>query len=1396
MIEKIMLAISLLFTGGTPINNKEPINNQNYEVQSSEKGVTNKIKSTSNIILKTHWKEDYSANGYESFNSVIETKNGGFVCVGESTVLDNVSLGDAVIVKYSKDGSILWETNLLGDDTDYYTNVAEDDNGNLYAIGKTFSSNVGFINKNNDPNAIIVKYTSSGAQDWIIDYNDGGRQINFDDIVVSGNNLFIVGNKMYNGSRTSFIQICNKDDGLIQKLVHLEDINFNTNIKSIIKLADDSFLLLGNSIKKDSLKEYPLAIKVKSDGSKMWSYDLSINSNINKEGGFNSAVELSDSTILLGGYTQDDTRKSSLIVKLNKDGSVLWEKEEYKNYSEECKFVSVNKYNEIITTCEKTPLGNIYLSSDLEIPLKRYDLDGNLLESYLLNNSKNIEHVKSILTSDNKIVVVGKSYNTELDISKCNTRSVIDECLDSNSYIAVVEMFDTCTINQLPEISILDEVVKINKGDYYNVMDGVSATDEGKNITDQVVATPDTIDTSIKGTHTITYTVSDSCGETTETRIINVIDPCDTNNLPVINIKEKVVTINKGDSYNVMTGVTATDEGRDVTGQVIATPDTINTSVKGNHTITYRVSDVCGETVETRTIKVIDTCDTNNLPVININEKVVTINKGETYDVMTGITATDEGKNIIDQVVATPDTIDTSVKGNHTITYRVSDECGETVETRTINVIDPCDTNNLPIINIDKKVVTINKGEPYNVMDGVSATDEGFIITSAVVATPDAIDTSVKGTHTITYTVNDNCGKTIETRTINVIDPCDTNNLPVINIDEKVVTINKGGTYDVMTGVTATDEGKNIIDQVVATPDTIDTSSKGVYTITYEVSDECGKTTETRRINVIDSCDTNDLPVISINEKVVTINKGELYSVMNGVTATDEGKDITDQVVATPDVINTSVKGTHTITYTVSDECGETTETRTINIIDPCDTNNLPVININEKVVTINKGDMYNVMTGVTATDEGNNVTDQIVATPDTIDTSIKGNHTITYTVSDACGETTETRTINVIDPCDTNNLPVININEKVITINKGETYNVMDGVSATDEGKDITDQVVATPNVIDTSVKGTHTITYTVNDECGETIETRTINIIDPCDINGEAIIYVNSEYVVLESGEEFNLMEGVRAEYNGQDITNSISVTPDVIDTSKEGLIEVVYNVITECGEVTKKIKVVVSKNPCEINEAPVIDTSNLVLNIELGKEFNPLNGVIATDKENGDITDRITIVKNNVDTNQKGEYEVIYSVIDDCGVAVEKAVIINVVLNPCATNIIPEIIVSDKEILLGKKFNPLDGVVAKDGDVDITESIKIKENTVDENKIGEYTVTYIVSDECEAVEKTIKVNVKEIPEVKGEEDEIVEDNNVTVVKPQTGDSTILPYIVLSIMSTVSIVLLHKKK
>lgn len=56
----------------------------------------------------------------------------------------------------------------------------------------------------------------------------------------------------------------------------------------------------------------------------------------------------------------------------------------------------------------------------------------------------------------------------------------------------------------------------------------------------------------------------------------------------------------------------------------------------------------------------------------------------------------------------------------------------------------------------------------------------------------------------------------------------------------------------------------------------------------------------------------------------------------------------------------------------------------------------------------------------------------------------------------------------------------------------------------------------------------------------------------------------------------------------------------------------------------------------------------------NIEILKnsKFNPLDGVKATDGSGNDITKNIKILKNNVNTDKVGEYEVIYSITNDKG------------------------------------------------------------------------------------------------------------------------------------------------
>ena len=77
--------------------------------------------------------------------------------------------------------------------------------------------------------------------------------------------------------------------------------------------------------------------------------------------------------------------------------------------------------------------------------------------------------------------------------------------------------------------------------------------------------------------------------------------------------------------------------------------------------------------------------------------------------------------------------------------------------------------------------------------------------------------------------------------------------------------------------------------------------------------------------------------------------------------------------------------------------------------------------------------------------------------------------------------------------------------------------------------------------------------------------------------------------------------------------------------------------------------------------INMKPVINASDKV--VVIGNEFNPMDGVEAIDNEDGNITSKITIISNNVNTNVLGTYEVVYSVTDSFDETVTKKITVKV-------------------------------------------------------------------------------------------------------------------------------------
>lgn len=82
---------------------------------------------------------------------------------------------------------------------------------------------------------------------------------------------------------------------------------------------------------------------------------------------------------------------------------------------------------------------------------------------------------------------------------------------------------------------------------------------------------------------------------------------------------------------------------------------------------------------------------------------------------------------------------------------------------------------------------------------------------------------------------------------------------------------------------------------------------------------------------------------------------------------------------------------------------------------------------------------------------------------------------------------------------------------------------------------------------------------------------------------------------------------------------------------------------------------------RNWVPMNAAPVIRATDKT--IEVGDEFDPRADVTAEDEEDGDITNKIEILKNTVDPSKPGVYEVTYKVTDSKGASCTKTIKVTV-------------------------------------------------------------------------------------------------------------------------------------
>ena len=286
------------------------------------------------------WMKNFGGSNMDCVYDIIETSDKGIIVVGESssTDLDLIPLSsrDAIMIKYNKEGELLWVKNFGGAGIDCFNAIAEGRNGELIIVGYSTSSDLDFINKGGY-DSIILKYTKDGELEWV--KNFGGSSVDyFNDVIVTSSNEYIVAGE--SSSKNAPFENKGGCDGVITKynkngeLIWVNSFGGSLNdfFNSVVETLDDKLIVVGQMSSSDSGlinngSADVVIIQYNQDGQQEWikSFGGTGNEDCDK------ILQDKDGGFIIVGYTNSTDERfinkgsyDMVLVKYDKDGTHQW----------------------------------------------------------------------------------------------------------------------------------------------------------------------------------------------------------------------------------------------------------------------------------------------------------------------------------------------------------------------------------------------------------------------------------------------------------------------------------------------------------------------------------------------------------------------------------------------------------------------------------------------------------------------------------------------------------------------------------------------------------------------------------------------------------------------------------------------------------------------------------------------------------------------------------------------------------------------------------------------------------------------------------------------------------------------------------------------------------------
>jgi hypothetical protein len=646
----------------------------------------------------------------------------------------------------------------------------------------------------------------------------------------------------------------------------------------------------------------------------------------------------------------------------------------------------------------------------------------------------------------------------------------------------------TVTDNTAPIITLTgDDPQVIEVGTAYVELGATADDIHDGDVSGDIDIDATAVDTNLVGSYTVFYDVEDTEGNPaiTVTRTVNVVDTT----APVISlVGDAVIVVEVFDSY-IDAGATAQDNYDGNITLSIITVNPVDVNVVANYTITYNVVDAnSNNAVEvTRLVQVVDT----TAPVVTVNTDIsgveATSTSGATVTFSTA-TALDNYDGVL-VPVCNATSGDTFALGVTTVTCSVTDANANTgSDSFTIEVVD---TTN-PVLNIPANFVGVEATGTYgaNISFVVSASDIADAA-PAVLCNATSGASFGLGTTEVSCTATDASGNSdTQSFTIEVVDTTN----PVLSIPANFVGVEATGAYGAnVSFVVSASDIADAAPAVLCNATSGASFGLGTTEVSCTATDASGNSdTQSFTIEVVDT--TN--PVLSIPANFVGVEATGTYGA--NVSFVVSASDIAD---AAPAVLCNATSGasfglgTTEVSCTATDASGNSdTQSFTIEVVDTT----APVLTLlGDAVVTLEVFDTY-VDAGVDAADIFDGNITGLVVSVNPVNTSVVGNYTIYYDVTDSNTNAAVqiTRTVQIVDTT----APVLTLlgdNPQVVEL--GDVYIELSAEAIDNYDGNISLNVTIDASVVNTSVLGLYTVTYTIVDANGnEAQENRTIEVVD----------------------------------------------------------------------------------------------------------------------------------------------------------------------------------------------------------------------------------------------------------------------------------------------------------